>query len=285
MKSLSARIPTYLGNLITIKGHLDQIKNQYDRINLSFDTNLWKNYLQTHEAGWSEKEAKWYEYLSDIEKLFFSEPPYILSKVRHPTYPDLNIMFKTFNIKPSKIDLGHLLCQGQSLDIDGEYIVITTKIRHIDKSIFYPKSIELWSILKQLSEKYKIVILGEREVEKRKEYEWAGLKNGIFGIYEQIISNIPENRVHNLTVQSLGNTPSNIRQVQQDCLIMKEAKFVITLGIGGNFCMSTAVANMAIGWRQDDMWITDMTFNEKEYPNAIITKDWNYFINVLKRYI
>src|SRR5208283_5410839 len=141
---------------------------------------------------------------------------------------------------PTKPELGHLLCKGQSLSI-GDYIVITTKVRTVPKSMFYPLSIQLWATLQKLSEKYKFVILGEREVEARKEYIKYYENNTIFGIYDQIISNIPNDRIVDLTIPSLGNTPSNLKQIQQDCLIMKEAKFVITIGNGGNLGLSGAV--------------------------------------------
>ena len=48
--------------------------------------------------------------------------------------------------------------------------------------------------------------------------------------------------------------------------------------------MATSAANMAIGYRTDNYLLADKIFN-RDYPNAIITKDWNRFINTLEKYL
>jgi hypothetical protein len=132
-----------------------------------------------------------------------------------------------------------------------------------------------------------VVILGERKVEMRKEYEenhYFGKEPLPFGIYHDLISNIPRECIIDYTVPALGETVSDLSKVQQDCLIMKEAKFVVTLGIGGNTTLSTSVANMAIGYRADNVPLANRIF-EKEYSNAVVTKDWNKFIQTLGKYL
>jgi hypothetical protein len=279
MKTLSLSLPTSLGEIINMKGHLDCVKDQYAKITVSFNKELWKTGLHMEAPGWKEKEALWNKYLDDIGKLFFSEPPYTVDNFSHPFYITDGLVAK-LGIPPRKVELGHLLCKGESLNI-GHYIVMTTKVRHVEKKQFMPLSIQLWKVLQELSSKYKIVVLGEREVEMRKEYEM--FKSNIFGLYDQIIANLPPNRIVDLTVPALGETVADLSKIQQDCLIMRDAQFVITIGIGGNSCMAAAVANMNIGYRTDKTPFTDAIFN-KEYPNAIITKNWDYFIQVLKRY-
>lgn len=276
-------IPTSLGEIINIKYHLDTIKNQYQEIKLGFHTQLWDGCLHTEAPDWGAKKQLWDKYLNDLGKLFFSESPYVL--IPHPTVygGDIGILVQRLQMQPLKPSMSQFLCKGTSLQLDEEYIVITTKIRHLPKSIFYPRAGELWRVLNQLSKKYKIVILGERVVEMRKEYD--SIAHEVFGLYEQIISNIPAERIVDLTVPALGETVSDLKQIQQDCLIMNEAKFVITLGVGGNFCMATSTAKMAIGFRADRLNFTDRIFLNREYPDAIITKDWAYFIRVLERYL
>lgn len=281
MRHIHSNIPLALGDLINIKGFLEPVKNQFDFIKLTFHKSLLEEGVKSNSQGWSEKRQLWEKYLNDVGRLFFSESPYVLNNGEHQ-FRDTGNFVKEFNIQPVKPELGHLLCVGEPLDIKEGYIVITTKVREISKGNFYPLSINLWSTLAELSKKYKIVILGEREVEMRKEYEASN--NSIFGIYEQIVSNVPSERVLDLTVPALGETVSNLAKIQQDCLIMKQARFVITLGIGGNFCMATAVSDMVIGFRADSHWLADTVFN-REYPNAIVTKDWSYFINNMKKYL
>lgn len=276
-------IPTSLGEIINIKFHLDMIKHQYDRITLSFHKDLWKNALHTESEDWPEKEKGWHKLLDDLGKLFFSEHPYVLLPNSTDFAGDMGVLSRKFKLFPRKAEMGHYLCKGTSLNLGEEYIVITTKCRQMNRRDFLPRTIKLWNILSRLSKKYKIVILGERLVEMRKEY--GAYNDGVFGIYEELITNLPKDRIVDLTVPALGETVSSLEHIQQDCLIMKEAKLVITLGVGGNFCLATSVATMAVGYRMDNLEFTDRIFGRQEYPNAIITKDWNYFIQVLERYL
>jgi hypothetical protein len=275
-------IPTSLGEIINIKYHLDLIKNQYDQIKLSFHTKLWEGGLHMEAPDWPHKKQLWDKLLADLGKLFFSEPPYIL-ELDSPVYGgDCGVLVQKLGLTPQKAEMAHFLCKGAPLNLGEEYIVITTKLRQLEKYLFLPLSVELWKVLRELSKKYKIVVLGERVVEMRKEYD--NIKSSVFGIYEQIIANLPADRIVDLTVPALGETVSDITQIQQDCLIMNEAKFCITLGIGGNTCMAQSVAKMVIGFRTDTAIFADIIYS-KEYPNAIVTKNWLHFIKTLKKYL
>lgn len=280
MKLIYSNIPLALGDLINIKAFLDPVKDQYGFIRLTFHRRLLEEGVKANPNGWEEKRQQWETYLHDIGHLFFSEAPYILDDGQHQFRDTVNLI-KEFGIQPRKPELAHLLCKGVPLNLGEEYVVITTKVREVSRNSFLPLSIDLWRALNKLAKKYKIVILGERRVEMRREYQV--LNGTVFGIYEQIISNIPNDRIVDLTVPALGETVSNLSQIQQDCLVMNQAKCVITLGIGGNFVMSTAVAGMSIGWRTDNHWLAESVFN-REYPNAIITKSWAHFIRVLESY-
>jgi len=282
MKTLDyGGIPTSLGEIINIKYHFDQIKNQYDKIILSFHKQLWHEGLHMNAPDWAQKKILWDKYLEDIGKLFFSEHPYVLLPNSVRFGGDFGTMVQKLNITPIKVEMAPLLCKGTSLNLGEEYIVITTKLRYVEKNIFFPRSIQLWKALNKLSEKYKIVILGERIVEMRREY--LSSQSSIFGIYDNLIVNLPADRIIDLTVPALGETVSDLKQIQQDCLIMNEAKFVITLGVGGNSCLAHSTAKMAIGFRADPLPIADIVYG-KEYPNMIVTKDWDYFISLLEKF-
>ena len=146
---------------------------------------------------------------------------------------------------------------------------------------------QTWEVLQKLSRKYRVIILGERKVEMRKEYDVDHIRRGKprpFGIYDDIVRNIPKDRILDLTVPALGETVSDLSQIQQDCLIMKEAKFVVNFGVGGNFCLATSVADMSVCYRSDTLSYTDAIFHNREYPNAIVTKDPNRFLQALNSY-
>jgi|ERR1700722_2257140 len=274
--------PTSLGEIINIKYHLDLIKNQYDQIRISAHRQLLESGLYTKKPDWPRRKQLWNKYLDDIGKLFFSEAPYVLEPISTKYGGDCQHLVHRFNLQPQKAEMASFLCKGFSLNLDEEYIVITTKLRQVYQDVFDRHAPEFWSTVRKLSQKYKIVVLGERVVEMRKEYE--NFRNEIFGIYNQIIANIPPDRLLDLTVPALGETVSDLTQIQQDCLIMHEAKFVITLGVGGNSCMAHSCSRMAVGFRTDNLPFGNIVFG-REYPNLIVTKDWRYFIKVLERYV
>jgi hypothetical protein len=272
MKSCALSIPIGLGDLIYIRSAFDAVKHNFSQIRLSFDRNIIQSV---------DRSLEYNQFLDEIGALLFSESPYILENSNHPFHEHVRI-YSDFGLPLRKPELAHVLCKGNSLKLKGEYIVLTTKLRYFPRDVFNSISAGLWLILKELSQKYTIVVLGERQVEMNREYQHHTDKH-IYSIYEDIKSHVPADRLLDLTIPALGICSPKLSQVQQDCLIMKEAKFVITLGVGGNFCMATAVAN-TIGYRVDDEPIADAIFSKK-YPNADIMKNWPQFVNKLRTYL
>jgi hypothetical protein len=271
MRKMALTIPIGLGDLIYLKGSLDPVRDQFSEIRFRFGRHIISGFGRNNDYN---------KFLDDIGQLFFSEPPYILDDGAYPFVENISI-YSNHGIIPQKPELAHLLCQGISIEDGYEYIVMTTKLRYFPRNSFNNISTKLWNTLRALAEKYKIVVLGEREVEMNKEYLHHTSQH-IYSIYNDIVSNIPSERLVDLTIPALGITSPTLSQVQQDCLIMRNAKLVLTLGVGGNFCMATAVAN-SVGYRVDSEPIADEVF-AKEYPNAFITKDWNKFIQRLENY-
>jgi hypothetical protein len=282
MKELNlGGIPTSMGESINLKYHLDLVKHQYDRISLGYYKQLFEGGLHTDTADWPERKQLWDKFLHDLGTLFFGQPPYVLDPDPKIWGGDSEqILIGRLGMAPQKINLVNILCKGTPLNLGEEYIVITTKCRQINRKHFYQRSLRLWRLLTRLSQKYKIVVLGERDVQMRKEYD----PSMVFGIYEHIISNVPADRLVDLTVPALGETVSSLAQVQQDCLIMNGAKFVITIGLGGNSCMAHSCSKMAIGYRADTLPYADKLFS-RDYPDMIITKDWQRFLNLLEGYL
>lgn len=267
MKKLEFLIAAGLGDNIILRMALDTVKHNYDEIRIAHNKGIVKDYRND--------DPKYFKFLDELGALLFSEPPYIFDHGDYPviqtyyTYSDLSII-----IKNPKLE--YLLAKGNSLNLNQEYIVITTKIRTLPKNVFNDISKNFWVILNDLSKKYKIVILGEKEIEGNHPDDW-------FSIYNEIISNLPNDKILDLTVPALGVTAPELHKVQQDCLIMKEAKFVIANGIGGNVWMAAAVAN-TIGFRSDEEPIINIVVNP-QFENIFITKNINLFFNKLKEYL
>jgi hypothetical protein len=273
MRVYKINVSQGIGDNIMAKSILDQVKHNYDQIFI------------THHAPIVQKEKnnspEYWKFLHEIGQLFFSEPPYIYNQGQHG-FLDTYGLWLNLKIKPQKPQLKSYLCKGSALNLDQEYIVITTKIRYIDRPSLDKIIPDFWRALNKLSSKYKIVIMGEREVEMCPDYLGHGI-NQIYGIYDEMIQNINPDSVIDLSIPALGITSPTLSQIQQDCLIMSEAKFVITLGIGGNFCMAMAVANL-IGYRMDNEPSTNAILSIP-YSDAFVSNNWIIFINKLNEFI
>jgi hypothetical protein len=272
MNWLKYTIAVGIGDNLVARIYFDAVKHKYDQIRISHDKNIIREYRNNDPA--------YCRFLQEFGSLIFNDPPFYFDAA---TYPQIHTerVVRDLNIIPKKTNIDQLLCRGASLELGEEYIVITTKIRVVAKNSFLPKSIGLWRVLRKLSQKYKIVVMGEQVVELSKEYR--GNTDSIFGIYEQIISNVPADRLIDLTIPALGIIAPTLSKLQQDCLIMKEAKFTITLGIGGNLWLAVACGNI-IGWRTDHDHVTDLICNGA-YPTVYLTKNWDHFIDKLGSYL
>lgn len=271
MEIFQATIHVGLGDLIYIRAQMDGVKHKYEQIKLSFN----KDIIEGHRG------ISYYQFVKDVGQLLFSDPPYVITE---ENYPHLSLvdLANCHGMTPVKPELKDVLCKGEPLNIASEYIVLTTKVRYFYKSVYQNHYNEFWDLIKLLSNKYKIVILGEKIVEMNSEYQIYG-SNEIFTIYDDIIKNISHEKLLDLTVPALGITPPNLDKIRQDCLIMNKSKVVITLGVGGSFCMATAVAN-TVGYRIDQDPIADVVFRNI-YPDAFVTKDWNSFVKKMKEYL
>ncbi len=271
MNILRVSIPIGLGDLIYTKAMLDSVKHLYNQIHIR----IFRDIISSYGI-----DPKYNNFLDEIGNLFFSEPPYILTSENIPFYGLVDVCTSN-SIMPVKPNLKNLLCEGTTIDVGEEYIVLVTKVRYMAREHFEEKRGQLFDTLRQLSQKYKIVILGEREVQFNGGY--TSFVGGIYSIYNDIIQHIPSDRLLDLSMSALGITAPNLINIRQDCLTMSRAKFVVTMGVGGGFCMATAVAN-TIGYRIDQDPIADAVF-DREYSDALITKDWSYFINKLQSYL
>jgi hypothetical protein len=271
MKKTALTIAGGLGDSLVIRIFFDAVKHEYEEIRISHDRKI--------VDFWRKGDPKYYQFLDELGNLLFTEPPYAFDHFNHTVIHTVNTL-TNLGTPPKTPNLSHLLCKGTSLNLGGEYIVLTTKIRGILKSVFTKLSPTLWEVLQKISQRYKIVVLGEREIEKNKEYDVSVNRSSIFCIYDQIIENIPNDRIIDLTIPALGVTVPTLKQIQQDCLIMKESKFVISIGIGGNLWMPLAVAN-TIGYRDDNDAVVNLIGNS-QYDTAYIAKNWFQFIQKLK---
>jgi hypothetical protein len=240
MRELSLKLPTSIGEAFAFRRLLPQMKQLYERINISFGgMELWRDALYTNKTDWPEKEIGWKNQCRDLGNLLFSDDFFHFHEnVDFKFSYDIVSFMGRYKLDPSnKERISHLLCQGTSLPDKREYLVLTTKVRNLSKRIYDLHCQNIFQILSQ--KKYLIVLLGEREIEMRKEYAQFGDK--IFCLYPDIKKFLKTaGDILDLTLPSLGESVSSLKQIQQDCLLMNEAKAVISIGQGGNVAMANS---------------------------------------------
>lgn len=270
MKIIATSICLGLGDNIIARMIFDTVKHQYSAIRISHDQNIF-NIYKNGDTGYAK-------FLDDIGNLLFTEAPYIFDKTLHQSIHTLNTIREFSPI--AKPNLQHILCKGIPLDINEEYIIITTKIRMIPRNKFLPLSISLWQTIRQLSTKYKIVIMGEKELNESAQYYRDLPQNLVYSIYDQIVSNLPSDRIIDLTIPSLGLIAPELIKIQQDGMIMKNAKTIITFGDGGNLWHAIATGNKIIGYRDDDDYNADLILHPN-FTHVQMCKNWDQFISHL----
>ena len=268
-KILQYTIAIGIGDSILTRLFFDTVKDQYNQIRISYNETVIRDY----------RDETYRQFLQELGELLFTSHPYHFDHADHPFMDNSGNIFKELKIVPKKSDLKEILCKGEPLNISEEYVIITTKVRAVSREMFAQNEEKLWDALKEVSNKYKIVIMGERNVEISKEYE--GIQNFVYCIYDKIVANISADRIIDLSVPALGISVPNLAKIKQDCLIMNKARYVITIGIGGNFVLSAAVAN-TIGFKSDHEYNNIDLLANPEYPTIFLARDWDHFISKIK---
>ena len=275
MGSIDISMCAGIGDAIFYRGLFDQLKLKYDQINISF----LKHFIITCRQGNVEQ---YWKFLNNFGRLIFSDKQFNLVE-EDLTYFYIDDLVTKFNLTPAIPDLTLELCNPSYYNGLQKYIVITTKLRLVPRPYYEIIKEQLFLALKKLSEKYIIVVLGEREIELNNEYAGHG-EHKIFSIYNDIIDNILTNRILDMTFKCMGITVPVLENIQNDCCIFRDAEFVINIGFGGPFCLSVATGNVMClnvidcytPWA--DSWL--MTGN---FPKLFITKSFPEFYDEMMR--
>ena len=258
---MELNIRTYagMGDILHSKQLLDEVKDNYDVINVYFDTNCLRDYKGNYNQ-FSEFNIKLLEEL-------FSEPPYAVQDTPH-------------SISLSPIDLcSHIGSQFKILNFEKyfckqstdntkkeNYIVILTKIRGLDYSFYQSIKERFFNSINILSEKNKIYIMGERKIGMNRENQIHG-PNQIYSIYDDLIQNIQN--IEDLTVEELGITAPKYEDFLNDCQIMNSSKSVICFGFSGAVDMAMSVSNIVNYYGNFNMYDIMLKENGKYLTNNL----------------
>jgi hypothetical protein len=269
--TLKISLPIGIGDLLHIYSQLSSVKSLYSNIELAFYEPFFKDFrIDTPEYR---------GFLNELGQLLFSKPPFTLVKFDNQPFRNCESIANLDRILCVRPRLAYLLAERLDNQF-GDYITVSTKIRQLPYDSYLEIKDQLFNILKDLSQKYKIMILGEKEVEYNPEYHYLTNKS-VYSIYQDYITLLPADRIIDLTVPKLGITAPDLNHIKYDCSLMANAKYNITLGIGGNFSLAVSIGNV-IGYRLDDDHIANFLYSDVPYTDLYITKSEEKFLNKLK---
>jgi hypothetical protein len=266
MATFSLTIPLGIGDAIFVASSLNAIKHHYEAIYINIHPGL---------AQAFKDNAQYDDFYLELVKILFSDPKFVINdRTKVCPYVPTEELFNNVII-PVLPRFYDRLTSTDIPSIEGEYIVVTTKVRQLTSTIYQAVKPRFLASLEQLSKKYKIVILGEKLTEMNTEYRQYGAQY-IYNIYQDLVG---ISNVIDLTVPKLGITSPEIGQLKKDCGIMRGAKNIITFGCGGNFILATAVAQRLIAYRIDDYEFVDRMFQGQ--TDLITTNNSDKFIALL----
>lgn len=270
----TAQIPVGIGDIIYIHAQLNAVKNNFSKILLSPNFNLFRMYRDSNEKNVNEN----IQFTKDFCNLIFSQTPkFEITQNNNFPYKTSQSIWNQDGFAVCKPNLQHLLCTNEKI-INNKYIVITTKVRELDLNIYLNVKSKLLNFLNNVSSKYKIVILGERNIEMTPEYLVHG-HNKIYSIYNDIIKNIPKENIIDMSIEKMGKTSPQLSSLIKDCTIMKFSNVTISLGIGGNFCISSAISNVSNFSSYPLHKTTDYLYSNHKCKEIHVTSDINQFVN------
>jgi hypothetical protein len=252
-----------LGDHLIVRFFLDQIKDQFQSIQVT--------HSRPAMSHWRNDDPAYWKFIYALGDIVFSEPPYQLVKqpIHFPFWPSER--FIELGFKPKKPNIPGMIVNHNLTPVISEpYIILTTKVREMKPAMFAEFIQQFTPVIKKLATKYTIVLLGEREVEKSKEYLVADNPTIIFSAYQAFKALIPD--AIDLTIPALGIQSSDIKQVQHDCYLMSKASAVLTLGVGGNVWISAISAPLTLCLRADSYKVTEL-FQNSAIPELYMTRN------------
>ncbi|MFA6201475.1 MAG: hypothetical protein WC679_13830 [Bacteroidales bacterium] len=274
MSSFSLSVGPAVGETVYIKSLLDQWKGVFDVINISFYKPFVIQYRGTHAQ-------QYWKFINEYGKLFFSDPLYNFVEQQYQFMFAEDIISK-YKLQPLVRNYTNILCHPTYKHGFTDYVVLTTKLRLIPRSFYNQIKDKLFGAIKNLSKKYKIMIVGEREIEYNEEYAAHGTDQ-IYSIYKDIISNIPKEKIIDMTIPGMGITVPSVEQIQKDCNLFRDSKFTIVLGFGGHFCLSSATSNVMCFNMLNCISSIGNWFDDTIHPTLFITKVFDDFISEINK--
>lgn len=265
-----------IGDILFSRAILDNQKNNFEKFIISPNLDSY---------NWSRRPTfEDIEFTLNFFKLVFNKPHYVIdgpNKDYPLRYLHTFTSLDGFDmIKPSLADD---VCEGKPLDI-GKYLILNMRIKELPLPMFAPQSKEFFDVLNKLSNKYKIVLVGERKIPPWPENNiYVNMKGGsMYSIYEDIINNIPKENIVDLTYDNYDDITDKLKDLRQMFVYLRDAYYNITLGCGGGFCQALAVGNVIGVYPQHNTFDDDGKLRKYEYEHIHLYNNMVEFIEKLK---
>lgn len=234
MTQLTIRTHVGIGDLLNMKAMLDLAvkERKFSKVQICPDKEIIRAYRND--------SASFKVFLNKLMTLLFSDPHYQIIDNNGPSVDHIELC-NNYRLKIVKPSFKHLVPNGKDLGV-GKYVVVTTKIRHVSRHEYDKFKARYIEVLNRISSKYKIVLMGEKQISNNAENAHHG-PNEIYSIYDDLKSII---NVLDLTVPE--STNFDFESFIQDCYVMSKANNTVTVGEGGNFAIAMAFSNI-IGYR------------------------------------
>ena len=247
-----------IGDLIICKAMLTSVSDPC--VNITLDESLLP--LRGGESYRS--------FISNFSSLLFQSPKFSFKGIKTGNSIGWDDLYRG-GIRPIPLPLQGQLCAGRK-PCEDKYVCVYTKIRDYNRGLFDRGQSKIRAALETLVRKYKVVLLGEREIERNVEYITL-TPSAVYSAYS-MVSDFPQ--AIDLTIPKLGMTSPNIDKFIQDCAIMAGAEVTINIGVGGNLLISSAVGR-SMSLVQSKISVLTETFpdryseyyHESEFATAI----------------
>lgn len=267
MADYSICLPLALGEQLYARATLDTQRDRLARVRVTLN---WQQ-LEMRDHGYRD-------FGSQFAQLLFTSPPYeFVADGRFPykTYCDLY----QEGMPPQLPYFSELLCIPDAPIPDTPYLTLNTKVRFWGRPAFDFIREPFFSVLRQLSGRYPILLLGERKLARIGEYTHWG-PDAIYSIYEDVIAEqIP---VLDRTFGAYDTAGFGLSRLRRDCSLMHHAVLNINFGIGGNTSLAIATGNtLALHCCSGFECITSVLALART-DQAFVTGNWREFIERLE---
>jgi len=253
-----------LGDIIFARSALDE--TDYKKITIRPRLSLLSIYNKTMEYG---------SQTIDMFKRFFSNPPYeLIIDYNEEEKGTPQTLYENDRIFPVKPNFSEILCEETEIP-ESPYIVLHTKVKGLPRFEYLKFRNSFFEILNKLE--IKIVLLGEKNIENSKEWKILTEIGSIYSIYDDCKKYL-KNYIDMTENDDLIERPKDL---YKSCYIIRMAQTAITMGVGGNFGLTSAVAGYHIGLIVHHPYY-DKIYECQNVNNGFITKDYNLFLDKIK---